>query len=190
MIKKREFFAIRFRWNYIKRLFFHSSKTLLRSSIFFTNRFRQWNNSEPLQNFVARIDCLKISTFSQTDSVYEIIWNKLNFQSLNKSFKNYNLFANPFIAPDILNSFRFKTWFYWIKNVNFSQSVSVNDITWIISKFQKSNSVLKQFNDLVTDCIYEITLKNQIFKAWRNHLKIIIFLLTHSLHEITWTLSD
>ena len=139
-------------WNKIK---FQSSTSLLKNtfrnpfpSTPFANTFRNPLQSmkldEVFQSFIARVDCLKNSIFTQTDFVYVFTWKKSNFQSLNKSFKIYNLFGNPFIARD--NSFRFKTYFYWLKNVNFLQSGSVNEIKQNNSIFQSSNRMLKQFN--------------------------------------------
>ena len=125
----------------------------------------------------------------QSTSVYEITWNKSNFQSLNKSFKNYNLFANPFIARDNLNSFRFKTWLFGSKIVNFCNAVPSMKLDEVFQSFKATIDCLNSSICLLTDSIYEriwIILKT---RSPIMLLKLSIFSRIHSMFESTWSTS-
>ena len=54
--------------------------------------------------------------FLRTNSVYELTWNKPNFQRLNQLLENDKLFAKTFIVRHNLTSFRCQTWLAGLKN--------------------------------------------------------------------------
>ena len=84
------------------------------------------------QPFKAPKACLKIYTFLQTDSVYEVTWNSLKFQSSNSMLNNSNLRTN-----------------------------SVYEIIWNNSKLRSSNSVLNNSTFLKTNSLQELTRKKK-----------------------------
>ena len=138
----------------------------------------------------------------------------MKFQSSNSLLKSFHLFANPLHLWDKLNSFRFKAWLLWLKKLNqlrlwkktfkklwkirariaclkvfiFLRTHYIYEISWTLSDLKLDYFDWKNW----TNCVYE---KKTFKKLWKIRaqiacLKVFIFLRTHYIYEISWTLSD
>ena len=135
----------------LKEFNFSKLEYLAKNSTLFANRFRVWENSNYLRTR-AWLVCLKKSSFSQNDSVYQVNWKRSKFQSLNSHLADFKLlWTNSFYEKTrYISKFQnFKIFQNFVAPIDcwkisaFLQTVFIFEEIWKNSNFQSSNSWLK-----------------------------------------------